>query len=133
DGNGLQEDVQIGEGFTVKTAEIVPLTVNWGEEKISNEDNVFSLGGNQLASTNNSEIEALNLANLKIEVYDSNTDKLEDSKLIGEKVFNTNIKSDFYDNKFKITAKDTFGYTIEDLKKKTDGILTKYYIFKITD
>ena len=133
DGNGLQEDVQIGEGFTVKTAEIVPLTVNWGEEKISNEDNVFSLGGNQLASTNNSEIEALNLANLKIEVYASNTDKLEDGKLIGEKVFNTNIKSDFYDNKFKITAKETFGYTIDDLKKKTDGILTKYYIFKITD
>ena len=133
DGNGKIENIQIGESLTVKTDEIIPLTVNWGEEKISNEDKVFSLGGNQLASTKESDAEASGLVNLKIKVYGSNTKNIEDGTFIGEFTKTSNIKEDFYDNKFKLVSTDTFGLTINDLKKKTDGLLTRYYIFEITD
>lgn len=135
DGNGKLENVQIGESLTVKTKEIVPLTVNWGEEKISNEEKVFSLGGNQLVSTKESDDEAAGLINLSINVYASNNKSLQ---IDGEKPIATisktsNIKEDLYDAKFKIDSIDTFGLTIDDLKRKTDGLLTRYYIFEITD
>lgn len=133
DGNGKLENIQIGESLTVKTKEIVPLTVNWGEEKISNEEKVFSLGGSQLASTKESDAEAAGLINLKINVYGSNTKNIEDGTFIGEITKVSNIKQDFYDNKFKIDSVDTFGLTIDDLKRKTEGLLTKYYIFEITE
>ncbi len=133
DGNGKLENVQIGESLTVKTKEIIPLTVKWGEEKISNEDKVFSLGGNQLSSTKESDAEAAGLINLKINVYGSNTKNIEDGTFIGEITKVSNIKQDFYDNKFKIDSIDTFGLTIDDLKRKTEGLLTKYYIFEITE
>ena len=133
DGNGKLENIQIGESLTVKTKEIVPLTVNWGEEKISNEEKVFSLGGNQIVSTNNSDAEAEGLINLKINVYGSNSKNIEDGTFIGEITKVSNIKQEFYDNKFKLDSIDTFGLTIDDLKRKTDGLLTRYYIFEITD
>ena len=133
DGNGKLENIQIGESLTVKTKEIVPLTVNWGEEKISNEEKVFSLGGNQIVSTNNSDAEAEGLINLKINVYGSNSKNIEDGTFIGEIIKVSNIKQEFYDNKFKLDSIDTFGLTIDDLKRKTDGLLTRYYIFEITD
>lgn len=133
DGNGKLENIQIGESLTIKTKEIVPLTVNWGEEKISNEEKVFSLGGNQIVSTNNSDAEAEGLINLKINVYGSNSKNIEDGTFIGEITKVSNIKQEFYDNKFKLDSIDTFGLTIDDLKRKTDGLLTRYYIFEITD
>ena len=133
DGNGKLENIQIGESLTIKTKEIVPLTVNWGEEKISNEEKVFSLGGNQIVSTNNSDAEAEGLINLKINVYGSNSKNIEDGTFIGEIIKVSNIKQEFYDNKFKLDSIDTFGLTIDDLKRKTDGLLTRYYIFEITD
>ena len=133
DGTGLKNDVQIGESMYASTTGIVPMTVNWGNERISREEQVFSLGGSKLASTNNSEVEINQLASLKIRVYASNTENIEDGKLIGEVTRQTNLKELFYDNPFIISATDTFGYDIDALKRMTDNLLTKYYIFEITD
>ena len=133
EGSGIQKDVQIGESITLKTDDIVPLTVNWGEEKISNEDVVFSLGGSKILSTNNSDAEISEVNNLQINVYASNTTNKEDGKLVGEYTVNNDIKNNYYDNNFKISSVDNFGLSIIDLKRQTEGLLTKYYIFEITN
>ena len=143
DGNGLQSCdadlyeqgacVQIGESMNASTKSIVPITVNWGDEKISTAEQVFSLGGNILASTNNSDAEANALTNLTINVYASNTENIEDGKHIGSVDFTSELKKNFFENKFTISATNTFNMNIDQLKAKTDGLLTRYYIFEITN
>jgi len=133
DGKGLQKDVQIGESLTIKTKEIVPLTVEWGEEKISTEEYVFSLGGNIIKSTKDSDIEATYLTDLKFNLYATNTGTMDDAVLIHSVNESSNLKEKYYDNKFKITSTNTYGLNINDLKEKTDGILTRYYILEIAD
>ena len=143
DGNGLQscdatmyeqgECVQIGESMNASTKSIVPLTVNWGDEKISTVEQVFSLGGNKLASSNNSQAEINALTNLTINVYASNTENIEDGKQVGTVDYTDEIKKNFFDNNFIISATNTFNMDIDKLKAQTNGLLTRYYIFEITN
>lgn len=143
DGNGLKscnaslyeegKCVQIGESMNASTKSIVPITVNWGDEKISTEEQVFSLGGNKMASTKDSTAEADSLTNLTINVYASNTKNIEDGKFIA-KIDETNeLKKNYFESEFTISATNTFNLDIEKLKAKTNGFLTKYYIFEITN
>lgn len=125
--------VQIGESMSASTKKIVPLEVVWGDEKISKAEQVFSLGGSMIKSSGDSSFEADALTNLTINVYASSTENIEDGKEVGTITKTSNIKNEFIDNKFIISATNTFGLDIDKLKQKTDGLLTKYYIFEITD
>ena len=143
DGNGIQECnktlydngecVQIGESMYAKTKSVVPVTVDWGNERISKQEQVFSLGGNKLKSTSNSNAEAKEMMNLSFKVYASPTKKMEDATLIKTVEKTNNIKHDLFDNNFTISATETFDLNIDKLKTYTNGILSKYYIFELND
>ena len=143
DGNGMHECtddiyendgcIQIGQSMNATTKSIVPITVDWGNDRLSVEEQVFSLGGNKLKSTDNSNAEKEAIANLTLKVYASNTENIEDGKLISTIKKTTNIKDEFFENNFTINATETFGLDIDELKRHTKGLLTKYYIFEITD